>query len=69
MQVPSTVIRHFRYDPQSNRLVIVFQSGLQYVYENVPHSVHAELCSASSRGAYFNRRIRDRFPYTRSEEG
>lgn len=59
--MPSTVIRRFVYDTDSQELWIEFVSGRRYVYEAVPESVAQTLGSAFSKGVYFNSRIRDRF--------
>jgi hypothetical protein len=66
--MPSTVIRHFRYDPDTRCLFIVFRSGRRYLYSNVPFDTYAELQEAASRGAYFNQRIRDHFPFRELDE-
>jgi hypothetical protein len=65
--MPSTVIRTFHYDPDDRRLVIEFQTGFRYAYFHVPREVYEEMCSAPSRGAYFNSRVRDRYSYSRIE--
>jgi len=46
------------YDGQSARLTIRFHSGGTYEYYAVPGSVHRQLMSAPSLGAYFAARIR-----------
>ena len=61
--MPSTVIRQILYDLNSRRLIITFQSGRRYAYSHVPADVYTALKAASSRGAYFNEWIRDRYPY------
>lgn len=66
--MPSTVIRWTHYDPETRRMLVVFQTGRRYTYENVPPEVHAGLRAASSRGSYFNQCIRDRYPYSRVED-
>jgi hypothetical protein len=44
-------------------LRLQFRSGATYEYWHVPAAVHAELLKAASKGGYFNRAIRGRFPY------
>lgn len=63
--MPSTVIRQFRYEPEHNQLIIVFQSGRRYAYFDVPPQIYAALRAAPSRGAFFNERIRDRYAFAR----
>lgn len=66
--MPSTVIRSFKYHPETSRLVIVFQTGRRYAYYDVPAEVHESMQAARSRGVYFNERIRDRYSYSRLED-
>jgi hypothetical protein len=63
--MPSSVIRHYRYDPSDQHLDLVFVSGRQYRYHDVPEEVFRQMRSAFSTGAFFNARIRDRFRHTR----
>jgi hypothetical protein len=46
-------------------LDLTFQTGAVYRYFGVPRLVFDELIAAESKGAYFNRTIRNRFPYRR----
>jgi hypothetical protein len=63
--MPSTVIRAFDYDPEAHRLDITFVSGRRYSYHQVPAEVAQELRQSFSKGQFYNRRIRDRFRFTR----
>jgi len=70
--MPSSVIRFFRYSPDTRELKITFVSGRLYVYENVPPEVAAAFRNAYSKGAFFNHEIRDRYAYrdiTRADVG
>lgn len=46
-------------------LELTFRSGSRYRYFDVPQAVVDQLLAAESKGAHFNRNIRDRFPYQR----
>ena len=46
-------------------LDLEFRSGLVYRYFTVPRATVEALRAADSKGAYFNRYIKDRFPYQR----
>ena len=61
--MPSTVIRDIRYDERKLTLWITFVSGRVYAYDRVPKAIYVALCNASSKGAFFNLAIRDRFPF------
>ncbi|HWI88548.1 MAG TPA: KTSC domain-containing protein [Sphingomicrobium sp.] len=57
------MISRFVYDPAERDLWVEFTTGRKYVYSGVPEEVANALRSAFAKGAYFNSRIRDRFPH------
>jgi hypothetical protein len=61
--MPSTAIRSLFYDPAKSELWVTFVTGRRYVYADVPLEVFEAFNAAGSRGAFFNREIRDRYPY------
>lgn len=67
--MPSQVIRRFRYDAEAQRLAILFTSGRAYAYAGVPPAIAQEMTLAFSKGSFFNRKIRDRFPATSLGDG
>ena len=64
--MPSCVIRRFVYCPDNSELWVEFTTGRRYVYSDVPEEVANTFRSAFSKGIYFNTRIRDRYPLSRS---
>jgi len=65
--MPSTVIRRFAYDHQTQELWVEFVTGRRYAYSEVPPQVAEALGSAFAKGVYFNTRIRDRFAHREVE--
>jgi hypothetical protein len=63
--MPSTVIADFTYSEGNAELVVEFRTGKRYAYERVPSAVYVEFCNAGSKGSFFNRQIRDRYPTRR----
>ena len=63
--VESTTLATVVYDAAAHLLWLEFRSHAVYCYFGVPAAVHHALLTADSKGAYFNRYIRDRFPYQR----
>jgi hypothetical protein len=63
--VDSTTLATIAYDAAEQTLWLEFRSGAVYVYSSVPSDVHQALLLADSKGVYFNRHIRGRFPYLR----
>ena len=63
--MPSSVIRHYHYDPAARALELLFVSGRRYRYHGVPRETYAAMRRAFSKGEFFNEHIRDRYPFTR----
>ena len=51
------------YDPARQILEVEFRNGSAYQYMDVTPDEHDALMAATSKGAHFNLRIRDRYPY------
>jgi hypothetical protein len=66
--MPSTVIRSFWYSARRRELRILFQSGKEYAYADVPAELYAEMQIASSKGEFFNQHIRGKFAFRRNVE-
>jgi hypothetical protein len=66
--VKSTTLTTVAYDTASQMLRLEFRSRAVYCYFGVPPRVHQDLLAANSKGSYFNRNIRGRFPYHRLTE-
>lgn len=63
--MPSTVIRRYEYDAERHRLHVEFVTGRRYVYSGVPKKEVDAMGKAFSKGSFFNRRIRDHYPFER----
>jgi KTSC domain len=59
----SSVIEDFDFDAESNALTIHFTTGRIYRYRLVPAKVFRAFAAAPSKGAFFNRQIRERYPF------
>jgi hypothetical protein len=66
--MPSTVIRRFDYQPERRELEVTFITGRRYLYLDVSEQAVDEFRAASSKGAHFNRYIRDRYPFCELHE-
>jgi hypothetical protein len=61
--MPSTAIRNLFYVPAKRELWVTFVTGRRYVYADVPVDIFDAFKTASSRGAFFNHEIRDRYAF------
>jgi KTSC domain len=59
--VESTSLATVAYDAERQVLQIAFRNGTVYRYLGVPTEVHHALLRAPSKGAHFNRTIRNRY--------
>lgn len=63
--VLSTTLATVGYDEARQVWQLEFCSRALYQYRGVPRAVHEALLAAPSKGRYFNRAIRGRFPFCR----
>jgi hypothetical protein len=59
----SSVLAAVLYLPGCHELEVEFRSGKIYRYFGVPPQTYSEMLKASSKGRYFNTKIRDLFPF------
>lgn len=60
--VTSTAITRVEYDPRTRVMQIWFTSGSRaYSFCGVPEHIYQGLITASSKGTYYDRHIRDRY--------
>lgn len=60
-RVTSRSIRSIGYDPETRTLEVEFNNDGLYKYFEVPDAVYTALLRASSKGAYMNDHVKDRF--------
>ena len=53
------------YDPATATLEVVFRAGGVYRYQDVPESVYHGLMAAPSHGTYFQKHVKDQYPYVK----
>lgn len=56
--MPSSVVAHIKYDLENKKLIVVFNSGDVYSYENVSEKIYKEFTASTSKGNYLNRKIK-----------
>ena len=70
--MPSAVIRRYAWRApvadQPQALDIEFTTGRVYRYHDVPEELVQEMRRWLSKGAFFNRRVRDHYRHTRLPE-
>ena len=61
--MPSTAISDIDYDSSRETLTVTFVTGRVYEYFDVPLDVADAFQHAGSKGAFFNRKIRDCYKF------
>ena len=62
-EIQSSNIRKTEFDTETKELVVEFNNGLRYSYENVPHQVYTQFRMSESQGKYFNSKIAKNYKY------
>jgi hypothetical protein len=65
--IKSSRIKKAAYIKEESTLVLVFNDGKEYEYNNVPHSVYAALIASKSPGKYFETEIKNNYTYERTK--
>lgn len=61
--VDSSMIRQVGYRPETREMVVRFNTGRKYAYQDVPRSAYERLLEAESVGKHFNDKMRDRYDH------
>lgn len=65
--MPSSVINHYLYFPETEILRIIYQSGAVYDYLDVPQEIFDRFRSVRSKGRFLNYVIKPKFKYRKVE--
>jgi hypothetical protein len=64
-EIQSSNIRKTEFDSESKELIVEFNNGLRYLYENIPHQVYTQFRMSESQGKFFNSKIAKSYQYKR----
>jgi hypothetical protein len=62
-EINSTNIRKTEFDIDTKCMIVEFNNGTKYQYENVPHQIYTKFRLVKSQGAFFNSEIAKRYKY------
>ena len=62
-EIESSSVQKTEYDTSTKKLIATFKNGVQYEYEEVPHSIYTKFRMAESQGSFFNKEIGKKFDY------
>jgi hypothetical protein len=63
VKVESSNIAEVGYDEDSKTLVVLFNNGRLYSYDEVPKKVYDDFLVAQSKGKYFIANVRGKYDY------
>ena len=56
-EIQSSNVKKTEYDTETKKLVVEFNNGQKYEYNDVPHQVYTQLRMAESQGKFFSSKI------------
>ena len=62
-EIKSSNIKKTEYDTETKKLVVEFNNGFKYEYENVPHQIYTKFRMSESQGKFFTTDISNTFKY------
>ena len=62
-EIKSSNIKKSEYDTETKKMVVEFNNGFKYEYENVPHQVYTKFRAAESQGKFFVSEISKAYKY------
>lgn len=62
-EIQSSNIRKTEYDTETKNLLVEFNNGAKYEYQEVPHQVYTQFRMSESQGKFFNSKISKVFKY------
>lgn len=62
-EVKSSNIKKTDYDTETKKLVVEFNNGLQYEYDEVPLTTYVAFRKSESQGSYFGKNISKKYKF------
>ena len=62
-EIKSSNIKRTEYDTETKKLVVEFNNGLKYEYDEVPHQTYTKFRVAESQGKFFVTEISKTYKY------
>ena len=56
-EIQSSNVKKTEYDTETKKLVVEFNNGHKYEYDEVPHQVYTQFRMAESQGKFFSSKI------------
>ena len=67
-EIKSSNIKKTVYDTETKKLVVEFNNGFKYEYDDVPHQTYTKFRLSESQGKFFNTSISKAFKYKKLDK-
>ena len=61
--IQSSNIKHTEYDTETKKLVVEFNNGFKYEYDDIPHQTYTKFRMSESQGKFFTTEISKAYKY------
>ena len=62
-EIKSSNIKKTEYDTETKKLVVEFNNGLKYEYDDIPHQTYTKFRMSESQGKFFTTEISKAYKY------
>ena len=62
-EIKSSNIRKTEYDTETKKMLVEFNNGFKYEYDEVPHQIYTRFRMSESQGKFFTSDIAKKFKY------
>jgi len=62
-EIKSSNIKLSEYDTESKKLIVEFNNGFRYEYDDVPHQIYTRFRLSESQGKFFTTDISKKYKY------
>ena len=64
-EVKSSNVKKTEYDLETKKLLVEFNNGIKYEYDDVPHKIYTQFRMAESQGKLFSTNIAKNYKYVK----
>jgi hypothetical protein len=62
-EIKSSNIKKTEYDTETKKLIVEFNNGFKYEYDEVPHQTYTKFRTSESQGKFFTSDIAKKYKY------
>ena len=62
-EIKSSNIKRTEYDTETKKMIVEFNNGFKYEYDEVPHQLYTQFRMSESQGKFFTSKIAKSYKY------